>query len=329
MRRLWVVVHIAVALWIATSGRVAAIGVIVCLLGSLEPVVRAYLAAWGTANRGIAVWSGLALLLGVVCELDQLHSLSHAGSESVGIWIYVCLLLAVAAMASVLNARQPGAGAWSVLMGLLVLVFLFAWAQEHNFKPAYVYGRRVELVFPWSLFLGLLMFVGGTNFLPTRYFFASLAILVGFGLGLFDLVKSGGQSTTVPSQLWSPLLFSAAAQLALLTAYSNRGFARSSRSDMDTLWLWFRDHWGIAWGLRVKERYNQSAEARSWPLTLGWEGFERTKSADDSKTEVQPSDEQMTMLRDCLRRFASSERLDAVLARGRLASPSCEKTDRG
>ena len=49
------------------------------------------------------------------------------------------------------------------MMGLLVLVFLIPWLEGRGGWD------RLRLDSPWTLFYGLLVLAGVTNYLPTRY----------------------------------------------------------------------------------------------------------------------------------------------------------------
>ena len=53
------------------------------------------------------------------------------------------------------------------------------------------------------------------------------------------------------------------------------------RDPLDRLWRDFCNLYGLAWGLRVAERFNASAAANRWPVTLTWRGF-RSPSGDGS-----------------------------------------------
>jgi hypothetical protein len=50
------------------------------------------------------------------------------------------------------------------------------------------------------------------------------------------------------------------------------------------VWFDFRDAFGTLWGLRVVERFNDTARRSNWPVRLGWRGFEF-----ETRTPLSPS----------------------------------------
>lgn len=248
----------------------AALPVLVSLLVAGLPVARAWRRAWGTALRPAIVWVGISLTLGVIGQGLATSEPLSSGRPAAGHLTYLTTLAALAASITVLNARRPGGGAWAILNALLVLVFLIPWLEGAGLSRDWGL-RRLRLDDPWTLFYGLLVLAGVTNFLPTRYGPAALLAGLGFGLEYLGLTRHG-LPNEAKSLVWSavPLAFSAAVWVA-----SVRNPDRGGRPPLplDQTWLWFRDLWGVVWALRVMERFNRTAAAQRWGFRLGWQGL--------------------------------------------------------
>src|SRR5262249_39141232 len=149
---------------------------------STRPLIAAWRAAEGTALRPAVVWGFVAMALGVAAEGAALFEPAAGGRPAAGHLAYFCAPAVLAALISVLNARGPGGGAWGVLMALLVLVFLIPWLEGPGLGRAPGALARLRLDNPWTLFYGLLVLAGVTNYLPTR--FGPAAAWLGLGLGL-------------------------------------------------------------------------------------------------------------------------------------------------
>jgi hypothetical protein len=94
----------------------------------------------------------------------------------------------------------------------------------------------------------------------------------------------------------------------------------------ERLWLWFRDHWGVVWALRVRERFNREAELAGWPVRLSWFGLEQVDSPSGDQPAAAPALAETT-LRGLIRRFAQPWRLDQV--NGPPHETSCGGPDAG
>src|SRR5262249_36921969 len=182
---------------------------------------------------------------------------------------------------------------------------------------------RLRLDNPWTIFYGLLVVAGVTNYLPTRYGPAAAWLGLGFLLEYLGLTRAVG-SVSGRAVLWTAVPWTLAA--AVLTA---EGLARRPRvgsSRLERVWSWFCDHWGVVWALRVMERFNRTADAQRWPIRLAWRGFE------DAPGKVAPVDrpgsvpeEALAVLSGLLRRFATPERVDRAAGAGDI--PPCRRGD--
>ena len=288
---------------------------------ALVSLGRAKRAARGMALGGAVVWATIAVGLGIVSQVVAATEPLASGRPIAGHWAYLATLALLAALISVLNARTPGGKAWAILMALLVVVFLIPWLEGPGLRRAFAGSGQLRLESPWTIFYGLLVLAGVTNFLPTRYAGAAVLLAVGFVAEYVGLTREVAPPRL--AALWSVLPWSIAAAV-----WVARGKARApahARGRLEEVWLWFRDHWGVVWALRVMERFNRAAEAQRWPLRLTWHGVVMI-SGDGPLT---PADDEAAarLLIGLLRRFAEPSRLEeaAGIAIGR----PCESSNLG
>jgi len=277
--------------------------VFVCLATASWPLARAWRGGRGTALRWAIPWAGLAIAQGMVGQIRALQPRREFASSTAAGWIFLSALAALAATIAILNARRPGAGAWAFLIGTLMLILacipnldgspLADWPDGEGWS-------RPRLDNPFTLFFLLLMFVGLTNYAFTRYWLPAGLLGVAIWLGVFPVAE--------PGEFASPWLLALAAWMA--EAQSTR--REPAASGLDRLWLWFRDHWGVVWALRVQERFNRAAQAAGWPIRLGWSGAEPVEGGGPAAI---PEGAEAT-LKALLRRFADADRLDTAASGG-------------
>jgi hypothetical protein len=274
---------------------------------AVAPLVRGWRGARGTALRAALAWGGLALALGMVAQAWAWGELWESGRPGAGQWAYLSVLAALAASISVLNARRPGGGAWALLMGLLVLVFLVPWLEGAGLARGAGGWDRLRLDAPWTLFYGLLVLAGVTNYLPTRYGPASAWLALAFALEYLGLTHTDWPAT------WRGRIWSAAPWSLAAAAWAAEGCAGRDPGPpgLGRLWAWFRDHWGVVWALRVRERFDRAAEAAGWPVRLSWHG---PVPVAGRQAEPVPAAAEAT-LKGLLRRFADPSRLDEAAGR--------------
>ncbi len=290
------------------NGVLAAI-VLVFVAWAFPIVLRAQRVARGTALGAAVNWAIVTFVLAMISQFVGVFETASTGRPWSGHVTYLTTFALLATLISVLNARTPGGGAWAILMALLILVFLIPWLEG----PGIAWGAalsRLRLDAPWTLFYGLLVLAGVTNYLPTRYGPAALALAVGLGVEYFA-VTHPERTPTERAVCWSAVPFCLVCAAMIAKACSRKLVSPSSR--LDAIWLWFRDHWGFVWALRVQERFNRSAEALGWPIRIAWQGVVTvgdTAGFDQGVAE--------TTLISLLRRFATPERIAEAVA------PSCQ-----
>ncbi len=313
-RALWVVV-VAGGFVLVVRPERAPRFVLAALLLAFVPMMRACRHARGTALGTAAVWGILAAGLGAIAEGLAISEPLAGGRPVSGHVTYLCALTALAGLISVLNARTPGGGAWAVLMSLLVVVFLIPWLEGAGLGRAPNGLGRLRLDHPWTIFFGLLVVAGVTNYLPTRYGPAAALLGLGFGLEYLGLTATG-RSPANRAALWAAVPWTLSAAAATADLRSRAAVPAASR--LEAVWLWFRDHWGVVWALRVMERFNRTAEAVGWPVRIAWHGV---VAVGGGTALAVPEAAEATLI-GLLRRFASPDRIDRAVG-----NPPCQNPD--
>jgi hypothetical protein len=293
------------------------LAVALSLVGTFGPWLRAWKAAAGTSLRAALIWTALAMALGLLAEALALNESVESGRPWAGRLTYVMVLAILAALISVLGARKPGAAAWAVLMVLLVVVLLIPWLEGAGRLRGGEGLAQLQLHSPWTLFYGLLVVAGVTNYLPTRYSPAAVCIGAGLVLEYLGLTRTNWPAP-VRAAVWSGVAWTMCASV-WLAAWS-AGRPRRGRSKLERLWLWFRDHWGVVWALRTQERFNRTARLAHWPWELTWFGLSPAASFAQGKEPENLLDQAETTFRSLIRRFVVPERLDEFLQKPRSES---------
>lgn len=278
-------------------------------VSALVPVGLAFQKARGTSLQGAILWGAMTLVLASISQAVAISEPASTGRPISGQFIYLATLTGLASAISVLNARRPGSGAWAILMGILVLVFLLPWLEGGGLARTEGGWIRLRLTAPWTIFYGLLVLAGVTNFLATRYFWGALI----FGIGLiamdFGLVRTDLEKP-LRGMIWE---FVALAYGTSVWVTTMAGSRRAATSDLARLWLWFRDHWGVVWGLRVMERFNKTAELSNWAIRLAWQGPVYRDGVSPALPDTIPPQAVATLM-SLLRRFAELDRLESAAA---------------
>jgi hypothetical protein len=322
-RRIAIVLLLVVtAAAIAAAPEHAPAALVPALISMAWPCRDGWKATLGTALRPALVWAALAIAAAVAAQVVGWGEPMEAGRPGAGRLTYLSTLSALAALVSVLNARAPGGRVWAGLMAILVLVFLIPWL-EGPWRVRRAGGLTLlHLDAPWTIFYWLLVVVGVTNYLPTRFGAAAGWLALAFLLEYLGLTRDDWPASR-RAGLW------AWSSWAMATAaWSARWGARRAppaRTDLERLWFWFRDLWGVVWALRIQERFNRTAEWKGWPVHLGWFGLEPVgaPAAGGPGTAVEfpveapavadPPEAEATF-RGLIRRFAQPDRIAAVLA---------------
>ncbi|GIW87762.1 MAG: hypothetical protein KatS3mg108_2086 [Isosphaeraceae bacterium] len=264
--------------------------------------------ARGTALRPAVVWSGVSLgvlMADVVLGVDG-RPLGPVGPVRGG-WTTLGALAVVASAVSVLNARNPGAGVWAGLVGVLVVMVVIRPLALGGGDLVQALGELGELEVSWRMFLVVLAVVGLGNYAGTRRWKA--ALVVGLGVVGWFVFGAGPAAEWQGVARW--VLLGGLPLGWLILGIEDRQ-ARRASSDLERLWYWFRDRWGLVWGLRVLERLEREAEVAGWTFRLGWDGVEPRGAVGEIETSDLAA--ATPVLRGLLHRFARPWRLDRVVS---------------
>jgi hypothetical protein len=206
-------------------------------------------------NWAVSAWTvwGLLVVSTAASSAPQTLLLRH-----------LALCLTGCAGVAVLGARRPGVGAWNfVVFGLLAVLLL---PQAEGLLT----GAGLHLDTFRTVFLSATLAVGVLNYLPTRMGMAAVLAAVGCGFEIAQL-HGMGPFAGRPEQ-GSPLT---ALWLALVPwlAYAAVRGQEPPASEFDRLWLGFRDRFGLVWGQRLREQFNNAARHAGWPVVLRWQGL--------------------------------------------------------
>jgi hypothetical protein len=103
--------------------------------------------------------------------------------------------------------------------------------------------------------------------------------------------------------IWAVFPWTLMAAVWLAFALAPRHGRARGGNGLEAIWLWFRDHWGVVWALRVLEWFNRAAETARWPVRLNWFGVVRlTPDAAIPETAA-------TRLKNLIQRFVTAERI--------------------
>lgn len=200
---------------------------------------------------------------------------------------YCALCLTGCAGVAVLGARRPHGFAWNFVVLGLLWVMLLPLLETLLLGTPTTSGLR-------GIFLAATVAVGIVNYFPTRLAPAAVVLLVACE-GELAPASQLGDIPTIVWQSKDAALF-AVPWIAWLS-WRTRG---PIASDVDALWLGFRDRWGFVWGQRVREQFNNAAQNAGWNVSLGWSGLRSREG--ESGPRVGPEKIEET-LRAVLQRF--------------------------
>ncbi len=258
---------------------------------------------WGTRRvRGTTLaapllWAVVSLATLVASELLVLGLTDRNLPTWAGPLRFAATMSTFCPLMAVLGAKRPQDRGWQFIVLSLWLLLMVPSGQALLFQP----GEPLALFPVWSWFLLILLLVGLANYLPTRFWVASLLVATGQVLLLSEHLPFGTFATDAVDRLIGVALF----VLAIGTVAVGFPPRRRGRTPLDQVWIDFRDWFGAVWGLRVAERMRASATLYHWPVVPTWHGFAPAEGKETLAPEVET--ELLRSLRSLLRRFVSPE----------------------
>ena len=271
-----------------------------CLLGSAIVLLLRRPRLAGTTLVAPATWMLFALVvLSLTFLAETVMQPTPSASAAIRYLAGTCTLCPLMA---VLGAKRPQNTGWQFIVGTLWLVLILPVGEMFILWT----GGAMDVGSMRSWFLLILLLVGVTNYLLTR--FAIVALLGTVGQSLLLLPHLPGQVTWEPHfVVGATLIVSACCLLCWSTQRTRTG------GKWNLVWIEFRDWFGLVWGLRVMERINEAARLCEWERELTWFGFEENDSQEESpdREQVESMDQKQIeverTMRTTLRRFVSPE----------------------
>lgn len=263
-------------------------------------------------------WAVMALAWIVIVE-----AIGVRPPPSVKAWLvharFVGGVLSLTPLLALLGARRPHHLAWQWIVATLFVILIVPSGAALLLRD----GAAPTPHLAWRSLLGALIVIEWLNHVFTRHGLACSALACAQVFWLADYLPWApfglGKLPT-----WAGLALAVA---AIAWAARPRLERRAPRTEMDLLFLDFRDRFGMLWALRIGERFNTSAALNGWPFRLRWNGFcnisASTSHETDEQTRSHPAastvarrapegwDPPMTQCFDSLlRRFVSPEWID-------------------
>lgn len=216
-------------------------------------------------------------------------------TEILGNWrdtcCYLALCLTACTVVAILGARRPIIAAWpGVLAGFFVVLLLPLADVVLTGQPRY---EGVGL----TLLAGTLL-MGTLNYLPTCFWPAALLGGLGCGLELLGLFVLADQER---------VLLVGSLCLALTPLLGALAWARRwpGTSELDRLWLDFRDRFGLIWGQRLREMFDTAAANADFPVHLSWGGLRLNEGV--NQVEDATNQHLLEILSALLKRFGPAD----------------------
>jgi hypothetical protein len=268
---------------------------------------RLFRPARGTTLMAVWSWSALALFVAMAVELTL--AIGGAGREGTDALRFAAATATFCPLIALLGAKRPQDRAWQLIVLSFWVILALPAAQEWLLWP----GQPMTVHPIWSWFLVVLIVVGASNYLPTRYAIASLLAAAGQTILVWRQLPWGGgiHSPRGNAIDWMPLV--GLGLLAMAVGMAALGWPRRlsvAREPLESLWSDFCDQYGVVWGLRVAERINATAAQNGWNVRLTWHGLTQSNGA---PLNSRASAELEQTVRPLLRRFVSADWIDRRL----------------
>lgn len=237
------------------------------LAGSIWLYWRSWRAIQGTTLESAWRWGCSAWLLWGIAWVGGLFpGLAPSGMLD-QLW-YAASLLVLAALISVLGAKRPGSRVWTWFVTVPMLLVLgwpalYAWFK--GWPP-----QSPRLMPPALCAYAVVCVMGLGNYVGTRYLVSALSL--GMALGLSVVPYSGTVSNLLPGpetcRFWSTVFAGFAVIWPAILAASGPPMA-----PWDRAWVDFVNSFGIVWGRRLQDRFNETARQAQWGVRLDLYGL--------------------------------------------------------
>jgi hypothetical protein len=271
-------------------------------VGGLLAAAACILGGWqsrGSTGVPAALWAVSASL--AVAVDGGLHAAGMLGdpSHAASVRLVVTSLLVCPAM-SLLGAKRPQHGIWQVIVASLAVVLAMPAASAELTRP----GSPPVVHLVVRVFIVGLAAVGWMNALGTKRAVAATFVTAG-GVVLSRGFLPGLDVDRSADPPWldalGAVLMACGGMAAVPPRFRSAVLRGPLTEEIERPFFCLRETLGLAWTLRIAERFNGLAESRGWPCRLSAEGLQ-------SGGEPQDTDWQRDAVRtfeSILRRFAS------------------------
>ncbi len=289
------------------------------LAGSILLYWRSWRFVQGTTLASAWRWGWSAWILwGISWVCGHIPGLLPAGLLD-QMW-YAAALLVLAALISVLGAKRPGSLVWTWFVTVPMLLVL-GWPALYGWFQGWP-PLSLRLMQPALCAYAVVCVMGLGNYVGTRFLISALSM--GAALALLVIPYSGSVSGLLPApdecRAWASLCAGFAVVWPTLLAASGPPLA-----PWDRVWVDFVNSFGIAWGRRLQDRFNETARQSNWRVKLDFYGL----MWDDAHPPTAPAErantpswtpEMSTALQWLLRRFVDQEWLERRIGTTCIAS---------
>ncbi len=224
-------------------------------------------------------------------------------------WYAVALML-LAALVSVLGAKRPGSRVWAWFVTvpmLLVLGWPALYAWSNGWPP-----DRLRLMTPAVCAYGVVCVMGLGNYVGTR--FLTSALLLGAAFFFLVIPFAGWLPEMWPTSAACRLRATLCAGMAVIWP-AILGRSAPDLAPWDRVWVDFVNVFGIAWGRRLQDRFNETARKSKWGVKLDlyglvWDDAPGATSPADRPQLPQWTSEMTQALTWLLRRFVDQPWLE-------------------
>jgi len=282
--------------WGSLISAASAIVAAVTLAAGVTVLLAQRRAIRGTTLVGPWWWALAAVIAWSAAEvITSLQAVERAGLLPP--WRLAAIVLSLCPAVSLIGAKRPQHAAWNFVVLALWCILALPAAENALLHP----GQKLVIGDARGWLLWVLVLLGPINFVPTRFWLASLLVAAGQTLALSTHLPLFGRPPVAQAEVAGLALCGLGIVSAAIAARRTTVAANA----YDVLWLDFRDSFGLFWSLRVQERINAAATQRNWNLELAWGGFVLKPDAPGKDGDSDPA--LRTALKGLLRRFVSHE----------------------
>ncbi len=275
---------------------------------AIAQIARMYRTLRGTTLFAILLWTVVGIAAVTATEIAiAFGALGAAQSEIVR---FLAAAVIFCPNVAILGAKRPQDRAWQLIVLSFAVILALPAAQAWLMRP----GQPMTVHPIWSWSLVVLVVVGMSNYLPTRFALAAVVAATGQTVLVWRELPWGDVSTAHGAIDWLPTI--ALALFATATVIANispAGRSLAKRQPLELLWRDFCDQFGVVWGLRVAERVNSTAAQNHWDMRLRWDCLTRADGSPLESTSTTEMERLQQALLPLLRRFVSADWIERRL----------------